>query len=284
LHARRLALNLAALASILATASPGCARGPGTVVVLGSGADNYYVADKTGERDLTGYKRTGTSVELPSGSYVVRLNGSRANVQVKAGKRVEVPAGSLVVSGSGADNYYVADSAGERDLTGYRRTGAVVELLPGTYMARLMGTRAVATVTGGQRTAIAAGSLIVSGSGADNYYVADSAGERDLTGYHRTSTVVELLPGTYVVRLAGTRAGATVTGGQQTAIAAGSLIVSGSGKDNYYVADSAGERDLTGYRRTGTPTELLPGAYVVRLGPRRLPVQVQPGVRAEVGP
>ena len=124
----------------------------------------------------------------------------------------------------------------------------------------------------------------MSGSGADNYYVADSAGERDLTGYRRTSTPVELLPGSYVVRLMGTRAGATVTGGQRTEIAAGSLVVPGTGADNYYVADSAGERDLTGYRRTGTPVELLPGTYVVRLGPRRLPVQVRPGVQTAVGP
>ena len=216
MRARRLALMLTALASLLAAASPGCARGPGTVVVLGTGADNYYVADRTGERDLTGYQRTGTSVELPPGFYVVRLNGTRANVRIKAGRRVEVPAGSLVVSGSGADNYYVADSAGERDLTGYRRTGAPVELLPGTYVVRLMGTRAGATITGGQRTEIASGSLVVSGSGADNYYVADSAGERDLTGYRRTGTPVELLPGTYVVRLGPRRLPVQVRPGIQT--------------------------------------------------------------------
>ncbi len=282
MRARRLPLTLAALASLLATAGPGCARGPGTVVVLGSGADSYYVADGAGERDLTGYRRTGTPVELPSGSYVVRLNGTRASVRIRAGKRAEVPAGSLIVSGSGADSYYVADSAGERDLTGYRRTGVVVELLPGSYVVRLMGTRAGATIAGGQRTEIAAGSLVVSGSGTDSYYVADSAGERDLTGYRRTGTPVELLPGTYVARLNGTRAGVTITGGQRTEIAPGSVVVTGA--VNFYVADSAGERDLTGFRRTGTPVELLPGPYVVRLGDRRLPVQVRPGVQTAVSP
>lgn len=148
--------------------------------------------------------------------------------------------------------------------------------------ARLTGTRAGATIAGGRRTEIAAGTLVVSGSGTDSYYVADAAGERDLTGFRRTGTPMELLPGTYVARLNGTRAGVTITGGQRTEIAPGSVVVTGAA--NSYLADSAGERDLTGFRRTGTPVELLPGTYVVRLGDRRLPVQVRPGVQAAVGP
>jgi len=82
----------------------------------------------------------------------------------------------------------------------------------------------------------------------------------------------------------GTRAGATVTGGERTELAAGSLVVSGSGADSYYVADSTGERDLTGYRRTGAPVELLPGRYVVRIGDRRLPVQIRPAEQTAAGP
>ncbi len=284
MNGRRTVVTLPVTGALLALASVGCARGPGTLVVTGAGTDSYYVADDAGERDLTGHRRTGTSVEMPSGRYVVRLNGSRASVRVRSGRRVEVLAGSLVVSGTGADSYYVADTTGERDLTGYRRTGAPVELLPGRYVVRLMGTRAGATVTGGERTELAAGSLVVSGSGADSYYVADTTGERDLTGHRRTGAPVELLPGRYVVRLMGTRAAATVSGGERTELAAGSLVVSGSGAESYYVADSTGERDLTGHRRSGAPVELLPGRYVVRLGDRRLPVQVRPGEQTAAGP
>ncbi len=213
----RTIVTLPMTGALVALASAGCASGPGILVVAGAGTDNYYVADETGERDLTGYKRTGTTVEMPAGNYVVRLNGTRASVRVRSGRPVEVQAGSLVVSGSGADNYYVADSTGERDLTGYRRTSAPVELLPGTYVVRLMGTRAGATVKGGARTEVVAGSLVVSGTGADNYYVADSTGDRDLTGYRRTGTPVELLPGPYVVRLGEHRLLVQVRPGEQIA-------------------------------------------------------------------
>lgn len=81
---------LAALASLLAAAGLGCARGPGTVVVLGTGADNYYVAERTGERDLTGYRRTGAPVELLPGTYVVRLGPRRLPVQVRPGVQTAV--------------------------------------------------------------------------------------------------------------------------------------------------------------------------------------------------
>ncbi len=207
---------LAALGFLLAAAGPGCAKGPGTVVVVGTGEDSYYVADRTGDRDLTGFRRTNAAVELPAGPYVVRLNGTRADVRIRAGARVEVSAGVLLVAGSGADSYFVADSAGDRDLTGFRRTASPLELLPGSYVVRLNGSRADARIAAGQRTEIAAGSLVVSGSGEDSYYVADAAEEHDLTGFRRTGTPLELLPGTYVVRLGERRLPIEIRPGVQT--------------------------------------------------------------------
>jgi len=67
-------------------------------------------------------------------------------------------------------------------------------------------------------------------------------------------------------------------------VAAGNLVVSGTGADDYYVADSLGGRALTGSRPTNTATELLPGTYAVRLRDRSFTVQVRPGDSSVVRP
>jgi hypothetical protein len=196
---RRAALVPLALAAIAALRCG--STGPGTVVVSGTGADDYYVADAQGNTALTGSHKTNTPTELPAGSYVVVLNGSRAPARIRAGRRTDVAGGNLVVSGTGADDYYVADSLGGRALTGSRRTNTATELLPGTYTMVLNGSQQRVTLTGGTTTEAAAGNLLVRGTGADDYYVADSLGGRALTGSRPTNTATELLPGTYAVRL-----------------------------------------------------------------------------------
>lgn len=216
MNAHRIVATLSVAGALLALAAAGCAKAPGTIVVTGTGADSYFVADEAGERDLTGFHRTGATIEMPPGRYVVVLNGSRASVRVRSAQRVEVVAGSLGASGSGSDSYYVADSAGGLDLTGHHRTGSPLEMFPGRYVVWLNGTRADATVSAGQRTEIAAGSLLVSGSGGENYFLADSAGVRDLTGFHRSGTPMELLPGRYVVRLGDRRLPIQIMPGEQT--------------------------------------------------------------------
>jgi hypothetical protein len=279
---RRAALVPLALAAVAAIRCG--STGPGTVVVSGTGADDYYVADAQGNTALTGSHKTNTPTELPAGSYVVVLNGSRAPARIRAGRRTDVAAGNLVVSGTGADDYYVADSLGGRALTGSRRTNTATELLPGTYTMVLNGSQQRVTLTGGTTTEAAAGNLLVRGTGADDYYVADSLGGRALTGSRRTNTATELLPGTYTVVLNGSQQRVTLTGGTTTEAAAGNLLVRGTGADDYYVADSLGGRALTGSRPTNTATELLPGTYAVRLRDRSFTVQVRPGDSSVVRP
>jgi hypothetical protein len=259
---RRAALVPLAFAAVAALR---CSTGPGTVLVSGTGADDYYVADARGDKALTGSRKTNTPTELPAGSYVVVLNGSRAPARIRAGSRTDVAAGNLVVSGTGADDYHVADSLGGQALTGSRRTNTATELFPGTYTVVLNGSQRQVTLTAGTTTQAPAGNLLVRGTGADDYHVADSLGGRALTGSRRTNTATELLPGTFTVEVNGTEQRVTLTGGTTAEVAAGNLLVRGTGADDYHVADSLGGRALTGSRRTNTATELLPGTYTVVL-------------------
>jgi len=275
-------MRRAALVLAFATvAALRCATGPGTILVIGTGADDYYVADARGDKALTGSKKTNTPTELPAGSYVVVLNGSNAPARIRAGTRTDVAAGNLVVSGTGSDDYHVADSLGSRALTGSRRTNSATELFPGTYAVVLNGSQRRVTLSGGTRTPAPAANLLVRGTGADDYHVADSLGGQALTGSRRTNTATELFPGTYTVVLNETQLRVTLAGGTTTEAVAGNLLVRGTGADDYHVADSLGGRALTGSRRTNTATELLPGSYTVELNGSQERVTLAGGTTTE---
>ena len=273
--ARVFAVSLMALAA-------GCSHAPGTLLVRGTGSDGYYVADANGGRALTGYLATNASTSLPAGTYTVVLNGSTQLVRVRAGATVEVRAGALFVSGLGADGFYVADSGGERALTGSRTTGLAFELLPGTFTAVLNNSRQRVVVAAGVTDTVRAGNAFASGLGADGYYVADSTGLRALTGSRTTNGPFELVPGRYSVVLNNSRQVVTILPGERTEVRAGSVCVTGTGADGYYVADSTGERALTGSRNTNAPFELMPGRYTVILNNTRQLITVAPGIRSDV--
>ena len=69
-------------------------------------------------------------------------------------------------------------------------------------------------------------------------------------------------------------------GGKQT----GTLTVNGTGKETYFVYDSAGQGPIVFDRATNAATELLPGTYLVKVGNRSLTVQVRAGQTTKVGP
>jgi hypothetical protein len=107
--------------------------------------------------------------------------------------------GAVVVAGTRTDWYKVLDAAGEKVLSG-EPTNDETELLPGTYLVDLHGVRQTVTVQAGRKTVVEAGSVVVSGTGADWYKVYEATGEKVLAD-KPTKSETELLPGTYVVKL-----------------------------------------------------------------------------------
>jgi hypothetical protein len=195
-----------------------------------------------------------------------------------------VQAGSLLVSGTGKQGYVVFDDIGKKRLTYERPTNSATELPPGTYTVVLNASRQRVTVTPGQQAVVQAGSLVVSGTGKQGYVVFDDAGQHRLTYERPTNWVTEIFPGTYTVVLNTSRQRVTVTPGERTVVQAGSLAVSGTGKEGYTVFDDTGIHRLTYQRPRNSVTELLPGTYVVKVGKRTFTAVVGAGERATVSP
>ena len=185
------------------------------VVVSGRSQDYYSVLDAAGTKQL-GYLQTEKPLNLFPGNYQVDLHGTRRTVAVAAGRRTTLRTGTASVSGTGKDYFSVLDATGKKQL-GYLLTNRVLELFPGEYQLMLHGASTTATIRAGRDTTVAAGRVVVPGSGATYYSVLDAQGETRLA-YVNTNVEVELLPGTYIVDMNNTRRTAQVSAGGRTVV------------------------------------------------------------------
>jgi len=133
-----------------------------------------------------------------------------------AGQKTVVQAGSVVVSGTGQSKYSVFDAAGTKSLKDAKTNGEI-ELLPGSYQVSLNEISQTVNVRAGQKTVVQAGSVVVSGTGQSKYSVFDAAGTKSLKDAH-TNGEIELLPGSYVVKVNDRTFNAQVRAGQRTTI------------------------------------------------------------------
>ena len=72
--------------------------------------------------------------------------------------------------------------------------------------------------------------------------------------------------------------GSSAVGASPTGATSSGIVVSGKGRQLYYVFDAAGNQQL-GYSFTNTAIDLFPGEYVAVLNGVRLPLRVKHGVR-----
>jgi hypothetical protein len=186
--------------------------------------------------------------------------------------------GSIKVIGVGTDTYTVYDASGERVDSAY--TGKPMDLPAGTYAVELHQVRREIRIVPDQQTVVDTGSLQVAGDGNDMYDVYDETGSKRL---HFTSIgkVVELLPGVYTIMLHQTQQRATVKPGTQATLQAGTLVVSGEGRDLYEVYDQTGSKRLE-FTRTNNAMKLFEGTYVVRLRNSSQTVSVRAGEQTVV--
>jgi hypothetical protein len=188
---------------------------------------------------------------------------------------------SIVVSGEGLDLYHVMDKSGKKSL-GFTRTGKGLSMPAGSYVVVINNTRKAVTLSPGQPTELACGSIMVTGTGKDLFEVYDEAGTNKL-GFKRTGGEMELFAGPYMVKLNNSSRRVAVKPGEKTVLEAGSLVVPGDGKALYEVYDEAGKNKL-GFTGTGKPMELLPGAYTVICNQKKRPVVVEAKQQISVEP
>ncbi len=191
-------------------------------------------------------------------------------------------AGTLMVSGTGGQGYSVWDASGKERLTYDRPTNSATELVAGTYTVVLNESRQRVEVPAGKQTVVRAGTLMVSGTGGQGYSVWDASGKERLTYDRPTNSVTELVAGTYTVVLNESRQRVEVPAGKETVVRAGTLMVSGTGRQGYSVWDASGKERLTYDRPTNSVTELVAGTYTVVLNESRQRVEVPAGKRSVV--
>jgi len=243
----------------------------GVVSVAGIGDDKYYVYDETGTGDYLAYAKLNEEIELFPDIYVLGLNNSRQSVAVEAGeKSVPVP-GSVIVSGTGQDLFYVYNDDLSGDSLAYAKTNQDINLFPGDYIASINDTTETATVKAGEKTILTAGTVSVSGTGADDFYIHDTFGKQ--LDYTDINKEIEVFSGDYTVSVNKTVHPATVESGQKTVLTAGSISVSGTGTDDFYVYDTAGTQ--LDYTDTNKVIEVFAGTYTVSLNDTRQTATVQ---------
>jgi len=190
-------------------------HGDGSLLVKGQGQDLYYVF-KAESGEKVDFTRTGKEMSLPAGKYKVTLQGVDRDVLIRGNEQFKLTCGAILVKGTGKDLYEVYDKEGKVKLN-FTSTGKVLEFFPGNYTVRLRGIQRAVTVIGGDTTVTSAGRLSVSGSTSDLYYVFDESGQNQLD-FTRVGNEMELLPGSYVVKVRDKTATAQIKSGEKTEV------------------------------------------------------------------
>jgi len=173
-------------------------QGEGSLLVAGQGHALYYVFHaESGEK--VDFTRTGSEMPLPAGKYKVTLQGVEKEVLIHRDEQYKLACGTLLVNGIGKDLYEVYDKDGQVKLN-FTSTGQALEFFPGSYIVQLHGISQNVTVFSGDTSVTNTGRLLVSGNASDLYYVFDQNGQ-DKLDFTRVDNEMELLPGSYVVKV-----------------------------------------------------------------------------------
>jgi uncharacterized membrane protein len=150
------------------------------------------------------------------------------------------------------------------------------------FLAAGCGERPAPVTPGPSPTATASntgkGTLLVTGTGKDSYLLHDGKGA--YLASVKTNEATELAPGTYTVHL-GNRVEATVKAGERTTIAAGTLLVTGTGTETFELYDGKGTFQTS--VKANVETELAAGAYLVKVNGKDHAIEVVGGKRTDVG-
>jgi hypothetical protein len=230
----------------------------GTLIVMGNSPDNYYVMDMNNQQ--LGAELLGKQMSFFPGAFKVRLNNTEDTVAVEARQITEVRSGTLVVHGSTPEYYYVLDSA-SRQLN-YNVLEKPLAFLPGTYPVKINNSTLSAQIEANRMTELATGCLVVKGLTDEYYYVSDTSGHA--LNYQVLNKVLAFFPGKVHVSVNNTITVANVEAGDTTEFTTGSLMLTGTGTEYYYVLDGGGKQ--LNYNSLNKSLSFFPSQYIVRLG------------------
>ena len=242
---------------------------PGTLNV-DVGTDEYYAVLDVTTRQLAS-SHVGRALGLFAGSYIVRINNSDAQADVRAGESTNVPAGILVVHGTTDEYYAVMNNAGLQLASAHLEKP--LAFVPGTYNVKVNNTTTPVTVVSGVTTEVKTGAVVLQGSTDEYYAIIDSAGTQ-LASAH-LGRALSLMPGAYRAKLNNIAMTVQVDAGHSGEYQSGSLTVRTAGSDYYAVLDASGTQLVS--KQVNQPVSVPAGKYSVRLGNNSRPATVTAG-------
>ncbi len=176
-----------------------------------------------------------------------------------SGTDVKAGQGGLQVEGTTSAYFYAFDGSGKQ--VGTESLGKTLGLNPGKYLVKVNNGPHAVAVEKGQLTKCLTGTLMVSGTTSDYYYVMDSNNQQ----LHSDSLgkAASFFPSTLRVKVNNTEVPAEVKLNQVTEIKAGTLIVRGSTNEYYYVFDALGKQLSS--NSLEKPLAFVPGSYTVKV-------------------
>ena len=234
------------------------------------GTDEYYAVLDGTTRQLAS-SHVGRALGLFPGKYIVRINNSDAQADVRSGESTNVPAGTLVVHGSTDEYYAVMNNAGGQLASAHLEKP--LAFIPGTYNLKVNNTTTPATVVPGITTEVKTGAVVLQGSTDEYYAIIDSAGTQ-LASAH-LGHGLSLLPGAYRAKLNNVAMTVQLDAGRSGEYQSGSLTVKTAGSDYYAVLDASGSQLAS--KQVNQPVSVPAGKYSVRLGNNIRPATVAAG-------
>lgn len=230
----------------------------GTLMVSGATSEYYYVMDST-NRQLS-YDGLGKATSLFASTFLVKVNNTQVRTKVELNKVTEIQSGTLIVHGGTGEYYYVLDAMGNQ--LNYNSLEKPLAFLSGSYRVKVNNTPMKADIKGGQVTELSTCTILVNGLTDEYYYVLDSLGNQ--LNYQTLNKPLAFFPYSLRIRVNNTETVAKAIAGTSSAYGTGSLMVTGSGTDYYYVLDGNGNQ--LNYNSLNKPLSFFPAEYTVKLG------------------
>lgn len=193
-----------------------------------------------------------------------------SGIDVKAGQV------ALQVEGSTSAYFYVYDESGKQ--INYQTLNAALGLNPGKYQVKVNNSSHPVALGKGKLTKCSTGTLMVSGTTADYFYVMDSTNQQ--LHYDSLGKAASFFPSSLRVKVNNTEVQAEVKLNQVTEIKAGTLVVRGSTGEYYYVFDALGKQ--LNYNSLEKPLAFLPGSYTAKVNNTETKVDISGGQVTEL--
>ncbi len=231
--------------------------GQGAIQILASTDDHFYVFDETGKQ--INHLRVNESLPLPPAKYQVKINNSAHAVVVQSKTLTKCSAGNLVAKGATGEHYYVFDLSGNQ--LSHEPIGKALALFPGKYQVRLNSSSVQAEVSPAATKELKPGSLLVSGTTGEHYYVFDPSGNQ--LAHEAVGRALGFFAGAYSVKVNGSETRAEIREGQPAELQTGTVVARGTTDEHYYVFNATGSQ--LAHNRLESPLALLPGTFTLKV-------------------